>query len=247
MAATVFVAVLILWSQVVVVCICDAPSAIGTGAAAGSIIVRRWRPASGRAGSPWACGGRRPGRCCFRDPARAASDGVVSSRERSGSLRLGTEWPRSSMAIVVRLDLELGAAAPSVGEFAERIVLTPAKSRSEERPRQAVFSTLEAMCRCSTASPVTCSSGVDVGQRAPTTAAPLPAADGCPPARIADVAGHLGRTKPVLDRVARAMSTAVLARRRWARPRPRRSGPLRTAPGDDRRRAWCGTRSLRSG
>lgn len=53
------------------------------------------------------------------------------------------------MPIVVRIDLELAHRKMSVGEFSERVGLTPANVAvlKNGRARAVRFSTLEAMCR----------------------------------------------------------------------------------------------------
>lgn len=53
------------------------------------------------------------------------------------------------MAIVVRIDVELARRKMSVGEFAERIGLTPANVAvlKNGRAKAVRFGTLEAMCR----------------------------------------------------------------------------------------------------
>ena len=53
------------------------------------------------------------------------------------------------MAIIVRLDLELVRRKMSVGEFSERVGLTPANVAvlKNGRAKAIRFSTLEAMCR----------------------------------------------------------------------------------------------------
>jgi putative transcriptional regulator len=53
------------------------------------------------------------------------------------------------MAIIVRIDVELARRKMSVGEFAERIGLTPANVAvlKNGRAKAVRFSTLEAMCR----------------------------------------------------------------------------------------------------
>lgn len=53
------------------------------------------------------------------------------------------------MPIVVRLDVQLAKAKMSVGEFAERVGITPANVAvlKNGRARAVRFSTLEAMCR----------------------------------------------------------------------------------------------------
>ena len=53
------------------------------------------------------------------------------------------------MAIVVRLDVELARRKLTVGEFAERIGLTPANVAvlKNGRAKAVRFSTLDAMCR----------------------------------------------------------------------------------------------------
>jgi putative transcriptional regulator len=53
------------------------------------------------------------------------------------------------MAIVVRIDVELAKRKMSVGEFAERVGITPANVAvlKNGRAKAIRFSTLEAMCR----------------------------------------------------------------------------------------------------
>jgi putative transcriptional regulator len=53
------------------------------------------------------------------------------------------------MAIVVRLDVELAKRKMSVGEFAERVGITPANVAvlKNGRAKAIRFSTLEAMCQ----------------------------------------------------------------------------------------------------
>ncbi|MET3960113.1 putative transcriptional regulator [Marmoricola sp. OAE513] len=53
------------------------------------------------------------------------------------------------MAIVVRIDVELARRKMSVGEFAEKVGLTPANVAvlKNGRAKAVRFSTLEAMCR----------------------------------------------------------------------------------------------------
>lgn len=53
------------------------------------------------------------------------------------------------MAIVVRLDVELAKRKMSVGEFAERVGITPANIAvlKNGRAKAIRFSTLEAMCQ----------------------------------------------------------------------------------------------------
>ena len=53
------------------------------------------------------------------------------------------------MAIVVRIDVELAKKKLSVGEFAEKVGLTPANVAvlKNGRAKAVRFSTLEAMCR----------------------------------------------------------------------------------------------------
>ena len=53
------------------------------------------------------------------------------------------------MAIVVRIDVELAKRKMSVGEFADRVGLTPANVAvlKNGRAKAVRFSTLEAMCR----------------------------------------------------------------------------------------------------
>ena len=53
------------------------------------------------------------------------------------------------MPIVVRIDVELAKRKMSVGEFAEKVGLTPANVAvlKNDRAKAIRFSTLEAMCR----------------------------------------------------------------------------------------------------
>jgi putative transcriptional regulator len=53
------------------------------------------------------------------------------------------------MAIVVRIDVELAKRKMSVGEFAERVGITPANVAvlKNGRAKAVRFSTLDAMCR----------------------------------------------------------------------------------------------------
>lgn len=53
------------------------------------------------------------------------------------------------MSIIVRIDVELAKRKMSVGEFAERVGLTPANVAvlKNGRAKAVRFSTLEAMCR----------------------------------------------------------------------------------------------------
>lgn len=53
------------------------------------------------------------------------------------------------MAVIVRIDVELAKRKMSVGEFAERIGLTPANVAvlKNGRAKAVRFSTLDAMCR----------------------------------------------------------------------------------------------------
>ncbi|MEU8637480.1 helix-turn-helix transcriptional regulator [Amycolatopsis sp. NPDC048633] len=53
------------------------------------------------------------------------------------------------MAIIVRIDVELAKRKLSVGEFAEKVGLTPANVAvlKNGRAKAVRFSTLEAMCR----------------------------------------------------------------------------------------------------
>jgi putative transcriptional regulator len=53
------------------------------------------------------------------------------------------------MPIVVRIDVELAKRKMSVGEFSERVGLTPANVAvlKNDRAKAVRFSTLEAMCR----------------------------------------------------------------------------------------------------
>ena len=84
-------------------------------------------------------------------PPTAAPAGDTADRHGS----------RFLMPIVVRIDIELAKRKMSVGEFSERVGLTPANVAvlKNGRAKAVRFSTLEAMCRCSTVSPATCSSG----------------------------------------------------------------------------------------
>ena len=83
------------------------------------------------------------------------------------------------MAIVVRIDVELARRKLSVGEFAERVGLTPANVAvlKNGRAKAVRFSTLEAMCRVLECQPGDLLEYVD--DEAPTTdptpAAPAPA------------------------------------------------------------------------
>lgn len=65
------------------------------------------------------------------------------------------------MPIVVRIDVELAKRKMSVGEFAERVGLTPANVAvlKNGRAKAVRFSTLEAMCRVLECQPGDCSSG----------------------------------------------------------------------------------------
>ncbi len=74
-----------------------------------------------------------------RDAGAAAACHDVARRHGSGDL----------MAIVVRIDVELAKRKMSVGEFAEKVGLTPANVAvlKNGRAKAVRFSTLEAMCR----------------------------------------------------------------------------------------------------
>jgi putative transcriptional regulator len=65
------------------------------------------------------------------------------------------------MAIVVRIDVELARRKMSVGEFAEKVGLTPANVAvlKNGRAKAVRFSTLDAMCRVLDCQPATCWSG----------------------------------------------------------------------------------------
>ena len=72
------------------------------------------------------------------------------------------------MPIVVRIDVELARRKMSVGEFAERVGLTPANVAvlKNGRAKAVRFSTLDAMCRV-----LECQPG-DLLEWAPTEGAP---------------------------------------------------------------------------
>jgi putative transcriptional regulator len=63
------------------------------------------------------------------------------------------------MPIVVRIDVELARRKMSVGEFSERVGLTPANVAvlKNGRAKAVRFSTLEAMCRVGRTTPPACS------------------------------------------------------------------------------------------
>lgn len=83
------------------------------------------------------------------------------------------------MAIVVRIDVELARRKMSVGEFAERVGLTPANVAvlKNGRAKAVRFSTLDAMCRVLQCQPgdllewVPDGDGGDVGDDGEATAA----------------------------------------------------------------------------
>jgi putative transcriptional regulator len=88
------------------------------------------------------------------------------------------------MPIVVRIDVELAKRKMSVGEFSERVGLTPANVAvlKNGRARAVRFSTLEAMCRVLECQPGDLLEWVDDGPdpsrppAAPTSAATSTAA-----------------------------------------------------------------------
>ncbi|MGR0220059.1 helix-turn-helix domain-containing protein [Agromyces sp. ZXT2-6] len=87
------------------------------------------------------------------------------------------------MAIVVRIDVELARRKMSVGEFAERVGLTPANVAvlKNGRAKAVRFSTLDAMCRVLQCQPGDLlewvdDDGNDGGDEGPTDAAGEPAA-----------------------------------------------------------------------
>jgi putative transcriptional regulator len=81
------------------------------------------------------------------------------------------------MAIVVRIDVELARRKMSVGEFAERVGLTPANVAvlKNGRAKAVRFSTLEAMCRVLDCQPGDLLEWVDDATPGPTPGGPLPA------------------------------------------------------------------------
>jgi putative transcriptional regulator len=81
------------------------------------------------------------------------------------------------MAIVVRIDVELARRKMSVGEFAERVGLTPANVAvlKNGRAKAVRFSTLEAMCRVLDCQPGDLLEWVDDATAESTPGAPLPA------------------------------------------------------------------------
>jgi putative transcriptional regulator len=76
------------------------------------------------------------------------------------------------MAIVVRIDVELAKRKMSVGEFAEKVGLTPANVAvlKNGRAKAVRFSTLEAMCRVLDCQPGDLLEFVDDGQPFPAEA-----------------------------------------------------------------------------
>ncbi len=82
------------------------------------------------------------------------------------------------MPIVVRIDVELAKRKMSVGEFAERVGLTPANVAvlKNGRAKAVRFSTLEAMCRVLDCQPGDLLEWVEAGgrpeHRADTTSTP---------------------------------------------------------------------------
>jgi putative transcriptional regulator len=76
------------------------------------------------------------------------------------------------MAIVVRIDVELAKRKMSVGEFAEKVGLTPANVAvlKNGRAKAVRFSTLEAMCRVLDCQPGDLLEFVDDDQPFPTEA-----------------------------------------------------------------------------
>jgi putative transcriptional regulator len=81
------------------------------------------------------------------------------------------------MAIVVRIDVELARRKMSVGEFAERVGLTPANVAvlKNGRAKAVRFSTLEAMCRVLDCQPGDLLEWVDDGDDPPGPAVLGPA------------------------------------------------------------------------
>ncbi len=81
------------------------------------------------------------------------------------------------MAIVVRIDVELARRKLSVGEFAERVGLTPANVAvlKNGRAKAVRFSTLEAMCRVLDCQPGDLLEWVDDARPDPTPGEPAPA------------------------------------------------------------------------
>jgi putative transcriptional regulator len=73
------------------------------------------------------------------------------------------------MAIVVRIDVELAKRKMSVGEFADRVGITPANVAvlKNGRAKAVRFSTLEAMCRVLDCQPGDLLEWVDDGASSP--------------------------------------------------------------------------------
>src|SRR6185503_16395388 len=97
--------------------------------------------------------------------ARAA-DGGDAGPARAGHHAAHRHGGRDLMPIVVRIDVELAKRKMSVGEFSERVGLTPANVAvlKNGRAKAVRFSTLEAMCRVLDCQPVTCWSGWTTGR-----------------------------------------------------------------------------------
>nr|WP_246626732.1 helix-turn-helix transcriptional regulator [Modestobacter italicus] len=83
-----------------------------------------------------------------RHRARAA-DGRAAGAAAPGHHPADRHGSRHLMPIVVRIDVQLARRKMSVGEFAERVGLTPANVAvlKNGRAKAVRFSTLEAMCR----------------------------------------------------------------------------------------------------
>ncbi len=81
------------------------------------------------------------------------------------------------MAIVVRIDVELARRKLSVGEFAERVGLTPANVAvlKNGRAKAVRFSTLEAMCQVLECQPGDLLEWVEEATTDPTPEVPAPA------------------------------------------------------------------------
>ena len=81
------------------------------------------------------------------------------------------------MAIVVRIDVELARRKMGVGEFAERVGLTPANVAvlKNGRAKAVRFSTLEAMCRVLECQPGDLLEYVDDGAATTDQTPPAPA------------------------------------------------------------------------
>src|SRR4030095_6780495 len=111
----------------------------GTG---GRVSLRRFQRERPRTTAPAVLDGDRchgAGPVVGGDARAAAASYDASDRHGSGYL----------MPIVVRIDVELARRKMSVGEFSERVGLTPANVAvlKNGRAKAVRFSTLEAMCR----------------------------------------------------------------------------------------------------